>query len=112
MRIIRPVTVKVVVTNTLKERLGYELRTALQKVDAQLERLSHSTSVDGQAVAESTRTRDELLRRVKAVAELEIGSQQFHSTVDSLLEVVEGDVWPDLSAGEIILLDGKVVAMR
>ena len=112
MRIIRPVTVKVIVTDDLKERLGFELRSALQKLETEIQRLSLTANANQQTVQERIQTRDELRRRIKAVADLEIGSEQFHSTVDSLYDIVEGDTWPELSPAEVILRDGKVVAIR
>lgn len=112
LRVIRPVTVKVIVTDALKERLGYELRSALQNVELELERLLLTSDADGEPATARRRTRDDLRRRIKAVADLEIGSEQFHSTAESLLEIAVGDSWPELSACEVILRDGKVVAIR
>lgn len=114
LRVIRPFTVKVIVTEALKDRLGYELRTALQKLEAELAQLELTDDSARKQVELDKRrnTSRELRERIKAVAQLKLGEEEFHSTVDSIHEVLLGDVWPDISSGEIVLRDGKVVEIR
>ena len=114
LRVIRPFTVKVIVTETLKDRLGYELRAALQKIDAELAQLELTDDSARKQVELDKRrsTSRELRERIKAVVQLKPGEEQFHSTVDSIHEVRVGDAWPDISSGEIVLRDGKVVKIR
>jgi hypothetical protein len=131
LQIVRPVVVKVIVTEHLKEKLVGELQSALQKTDAELQQIElqgkrllleveksspgRLSAIREQVDTERQKrqdTRRELLERIKAVANLQVGHEHTHSTVDSLVEVQVGDDWNQLSAREIVLKDDRVVEIR
>lgn len=143
LKVTRTVTVKAVVTEELKARLGAELRAALTRLDAELDHLTPrergpSAKTRGDApsageagiapggsspgggaggdVAEERRRRlqqkEQVLARLKELARLELGSEIVQGTVEGQVEVKTGDDWQRLFAAEIVLRDGKVVAVR
>jgi hypothetical protein len=127
LTISRSVTVKAVVTEGLKQRLGLELRAALARLDAELARLEAAereqaaesggadSSGEGLPSAERRRAveqREQLLARLKELARLKLGTEIVEGTVESQVEVRPGDDWQRLMAAEIVLEDGRVVAVR
>lgn len=124
----RTITVKAIVTEELKRRLGAELQAALAGIDAELSRLLASPAEAVAPEADSGRgdrpgslpdeiahrrgQREQVLLRLKEVARLELGSEIAHGSVEGSIEVKTGDDWPRLFAAEIVLKDGMVVAIR
>ena len=129
LKIVRPITVKVIVTEQLKEKLAFDLQHALQRVEGELQQIEYqgikmqtdidkanpqrATAIRSQLDAEKQKrltVRRELLEKLKAIAALEIGQEQVHSTVESVFEVNVGDTWH--YAVEIVLKDDRIVEIR
>lgn len=129
LKIIRPVTVKVIVTEELKERVASDLQQAIHRIDGELQQLDfqakrtlsdlEKTTPQRVAVVKSQfeverqkrlDTRRELVEKLKAIAGLPLGQETVHSTVESLVEVRVGDVWK--SSVEIVLKDDRIVEIR
>lgn len=129
LKIVRPITVRVIVTEKLKEKLVFDLQHALQRVDGELQQIEYqsikmqndiekvnpqrATAIRNQLDTEKLKrqdTRRELLEKLKAIAALEIGQEQVHSTVDSIFEVNVGDTWQH--AVEIVIKDDLIVEIR
>ncbi|MBS3950738.1 MAG: YlqD family protein [Peptococcaceae bacterium] len=125
----RPITVKVIVTEQLKEKLFFDLQHALQRVEGDLQQIEYqsikvqndidkinsqrATAIRNQLDTEKQKRLDarrELLEKLKAIAALEIGQEQVHSTVKSIFEVNIGDTWQH--AVEIVLKDDRIVEIR
>lgn len=126
----RPITVKATVTAQLKERLASEVQDAVRQIDAELEQLESQAKramLTGglsaqqqmefrQAVELEKRKRlaerQELQQRAKQMNELPLGSEIVQGTVQAVAEVAVGDDWEALFATEILVTDGRVVAIR
>lgn len=129
LRIKRSITVKAIVTEELKARLAAELQSALAQVDAELGRLE---TVERRAAAQEGRPaqqggasnqagsdrakraaqREQLLERMRELAKVELGTEIVQGTIDGEAEVRLGDEWARIFAAEIVLRDGRVVAIR
>lgn len=129
LKIVRPITVKVIVTEQLKEKIAFDLQHALQRVEGELQQIDYQsikvqndsekvnpqrvTAIRNQLDTEKQKRLDarrELLEKLKAIAALEIGQEQVHSTVESVFEVNIGDSWQH--AVEIVLKDDRIVEIR
>ena len=129
LKVVRPITVKVIVTDQLKEKLAFELQHALQRVEGDLQHIEYqskvlqndidkvsaqrATAIKSQLDSERQKRLDarrELLEKLKAIAALEVGQEQVHSTVDSIVEISVGDTWQP--AVEIILKEDRIVEIR
>lgn len=129
LKIVRPITVKVIVTEQLKEKLVFDLQHALQRVEGDLQQIEYqsikvhndidkvnpqrATAIRGQLETEKQKRLDgrrELLEKLKVIAALEIGQEQVHSTVESVFEVNIGDTWQH--AVEIVLKDDRIIEIR
>lgn len=129
LKVVRPITVKVIVTEQLKEKIAFDLQHALQRVEGELQQIDYqsikvqndiekvnpqrATAIRNQLDTEKQKRLDarrELLEKLKAIAALEIGQEQVHSTVESVFEVNIGDSWQH--AVEIVLKDDRIVEIR
>lgn len=129
LTVVRPITVKVIVTEALKDKLALDMQQALQRLDSELQQIEaqsrkivadmekanpeRARMVKGQLEAEKQKrneTRRELIERIKAVAALEVGQEQVHSTVEGIANVKVGDIWQ--SAVEIVIKDDRIVEIR
>lgn len=129
LKIVRPITVRVIVTEKLKEKLVFDLQHAIQRVDGELQQIEYqsikmqndiekvnpqrATVIRNQLDTEKLKrqdTRRELFEKLKVIAALEIGQEQVHSTVDSIFEVNVGDAWQH--AVEIVIKDDLIVEIR
>lgn len=111
LRIRRTVTVKAVVTEELRGRLGAELQAALAGLEAELRRLAGAGN-DPAEQARRQQQKEQVLGRMKELARLELGSEIVQGTVEGEVEVRLGDEWPRLFSAEIVLRDGRVIALR
>lgn len=118
LRIVRPITVKVIVTQELKERLALDLQRSLQRIDGELQQIDKLSperivALKGQIDTERQKRLDmrkELLDKLKVIAALELGQEHVHSTVESIMEVNVGDIWQ--RPAEIVLKDDRIVEIR
>ncbi|WP_202079874.1 YlqD family protein [Caldalkalibacillus salinus] len=131
MKIIRPVQVKVVLTQQSKQELQEEYQNQLNQLKLEMEQLRFQ----GKKILHESKKNPDYIRQMqeklkqeeqkkqenieKVEFQLEqlsmvsIGTEILHSTVDSEVEVKVGDVWEDLMKGaEIIIKDGIVHEIR
>jgi len=132
LTIMRPVALKVIVTQQFKEEMERDLQEAadttqrrIEQIDFQARRvladlqrsdLSQAMQVRQQIEAEKGRqeaVKKELTERAKEVRELELESEFPRGTLESLVEINEGDnLYDKLTQAEILIRDGIVVAIR
>lgn len=127
----RPITVKAIVTDLLKQELASDLQEAVQKLDNELAQIDfHSKRMvadvekhspgKGQVFQQQVEgekqkrleAKAKLMERLKEVAKLTVGQEVIHSTVDSEISVDIGDSWSKVLQTEIILKDGVIVEIR
>ena len=124
MLIARAVTVKSKVTPNLKAQLGAETQKAIRDVDQEIERVSAEIQRRQGAgrpedAARLEKERQELLGRkeglvkqLKDVAKLKDGHEIARGQVQGYYELRVGDIWPEVLSCEIVVEDGRVVAIR
>lgn len=128
----RTVVLRAIVTDKLKEQVSAELQAAADEVEQRVQQLDFSTkayitdlqradlqramAVRKQVEAEKqkqTELRDALLERKAEIAELENGTEVVRGTIESFVEVNEGDDLALIMGGtEIVTKDDVVVEMR
>jgi hypothetical protein len=132
MKIIRPVQVKVILTEASKIELEKEYQDRLDQSKIELEQLRfqgkkvlHDASKKG---SDQIRIMQEKLRseekkkneqiehtefQIEQLQLLPIGTEILHSTIDSEVEINVGDIWEDLMKNdEIIIKDGIIHEIR
>lgn len=126
-----PVTIKATVTEELKKGLVAEMQDAIQKADAEVQQLdAHAkrmmveqakldphglTSIRQQIDAEKQKRMDfknNMLEKIKEVANLVIGSEVVQGTMERFVEVGVGDDLQALMVTEVLVEEGKIVAIR
>lgn len=127
----RPITVKSVVTDLLKDSLLSDLQTALQKLEQDTQQLEFQgkklladlekqnsqrvavfkQQLDGERQKRVEAKRD-LLQKMQAVEALEPGQEVIHSTVEGVWEVEVGQNWKEIQGAEIVLKDDVVIEIR
>jgi hypothetical protein len=137
LRIRRTITVKAIVTEELKARLAAELQSALAQVEAEsarLDALGRAAGASGRKTpgdtaqaagagapngepagaerAKRAAQRDHLLGRMRELAKLELGAEIVQGTLEGEADVRLGDEWARMFAAEVVLKDGRVVAIR
>ena len=128
----RTVVLRAIVTDQLKEQVSGELQAAADEVEQRVQQLDFSTkayitdlqradlqramAVRKQIEAEKqkqTELRDALLERKAQVAELENGQEVVRGTLESFVEIKEGDdLAPLLGGTEIVSKDDIVIEIR
>ena len=126
-----PVTIKAKVTEELKQRLVAETEEALQGVELELQQiefhakrlLAEQAKQDAQGLvalrqqieAEKQKRlefKNEMLAKLKATQELELGSEIVRGQLERVVDVKVGDDLNKIMGSEILLEDGKVLAFR
>ena len=126
-----PVTIKAKVTEELKQRLIAETEEALQGVELELQQiefhakrlLAEQAKQDAQGLvalrqqieAEKQKRlefKNEMLAKLKATQELELGSEIVRGQLERVVDVKVGDELNKIMGSEILLEDGKVLAFR
>jgi len=128
----RNVILRSIVTDRLKEQLKEELQRSIEEIDQRIQQIDFRTqpyitelqrSNIQQAMAvrqqvnqekEKQRSvREVLLGRIKQVEELELGEEIIRGTLESQVEVEEGDNLAEVLGGqEIVTKDDVVVEIR
>ncbi len=128
----RNVILRSIVTEQLKEQLKEELQSNIDEIDERIQQIDFRTqpyiselqkSNIQQAMAvrqqvnqekEKQRSvREALLGRMKQVEELELGEEVIRGTLESQVEVEEGDNLAEILGGwEIVTKDDMVVEIR
>lgn len=128
---VRPIIIKAVVTNKLKEEMALQTHQSLQQIEIQLTKLEQQAAAwrkkasseqeaqtlkilqkikeDRQKLSENKQS---LLTRLKQIAELKLGQEVVQGKVDGLTSIKIGDAWKDIAQAEIVLKDGIVTALR
>lgn len=126
-----PVTIKSKVTETLKEQLVAEIKEAMAKIDMELQQIEfHAkrlmteqvrsdvqglTALRQQIDAEKQKRlelKTQMQEKLKETSQLEIGAEIVQGTMEQLVTVTEGDDLQKLMSREILLEDGKILAIR
>jgi hypothetical protein len=128
----RTVILRAIVTDELKQQVSEELQSAADEIEQRVQQLDFSTkayitdlqradlqramAVRKQIEAEKQKQnelRDALLERKAQVAELENGQEVIRGTLESFVEINEGDDLSVLLGGtEIVTKDGLVTEIR
>jgi hypothetical protein len=130
LQILRPVTVKAKVTEGLKVNLAKEIRAAIQMLDDEMQQLesqvkraqltatiSPQQQMQLRQLVESEKAKradkkDQLHEELQAIQALPMGSEIVQGQVQSLATVEVGDDYDALVSMEIVVEDGKVIAIR
>jgi hypothetical protein len=130
LQILRPVTIKAKVTEGLKVNLAKEIRAAVQMLDDEVQQLetqvkraqltatiSPQQQMQLRQLVESEKAKradkkDQLHEELQAIQALPMGSEIVQGQVQSLATVEVGDDYDALVNMEIVVEDGKVIAIR
>jgi hypothetical protein len=132
MLVTRPVKLKVIVTEEFKKDLEQEMQSALERVNAQAQRLqfqmdayvpelaktdmNQAMQVRRALEAERQKYDDvkkEIRQRMDEARGLEIDSEFERGELQSLVELKPGDSFDDkMGQAEIVIKDGQVMEMR
>lgn len=126
-----PVTVKAKVTEDLKDKLANEIQENIKKADLELQQiefhakraLTEQAKADAQGLTalrqqiemekqKRNEFKTHMVERLKETAKLEIGSEIVQGTLERLVTVNMGDDLNKVLATEILVEDGKVIAIR
>ena len=126
-----PVTVKAKVTEDLKDKLANEIQENIKKADLELQQiefhakraLTEQAKADAQGLTalrqqiemekqKRNEFKGHMVERLKETAKLEIGSEIVQGTLERLVTVNMGDDLNKVLATEILVEDGKVIAIR
>lgn len=126
-----PVTVKSKVTEVLKEQLTEEIKEAMAKIDMELQQIEFHAKrlmteqvrsdvqgltalrqqIDGEK-QKRMELKTHMQEKLKETSQLEIGAEIVQGTMEQMVTVSEGDDLQKLMAREILLEDGKILAIR
>ena len=126
-----PVTVKSKVTDVLKEQLVAEIKEAMAKVDMELQQIEFHAKrlmteqvrsdvqgltalrqqIDGEK-QKRLELNNHLQEKMKETSQLELGAEIVQGTMEQMVTVQEGDDLQKLRNREILLEDGKILAIR
>ncbi|MCL6634951.1 MAG: YlqD family protein [Peptococcaceae bacterium] len=131
LTLIRPVLVKVRVTDQYKKAAAAELQEAIRRTELELQHLDFQEKrlvselekknpqeipAARQRLEQERRrrveSRQKLLDRLREVGQLAPGSEVLYGKMESPVELKVGDDWRKLLGVEIVLQDGVVVAIR
>ena len=126
-----PVTIKSKVTDVLKEQLNVEIKEAMSKIDMELQQIEFHAKrlmteqvrsdvqgltalrqqIDGEK-QKRLELKGQLQDKLKETSQLEIGAEIVQGTMEQLVTVQVGDDLQKLMSREILLEDGKILAIR
>ena len=131
LSLIRPVLVKVQVTESYKKNASVDLLEAVRQIELKLQHLdyqekrllSETTKSDaagvpaakqqiGQERRQYEENKRELLRRFQEVQGLALGAEVVYGKMESATEIKVGDMWRPVLGTEIILRDGVITEIR
>ena len=126
-----PVTIKAKVTENLKKQLAAEIQEAVKKADMELQQIefharrlmAEQAKQDAQGLVALRQQIDgekhkrlefktHMLEKLKETAQLEIGAEIMHGTMERVITVNVGDDLQKTMNAEILLEDGKIIAFR
>ena len=126
-----PVTIKSKVTAILKEQLNAEIKEAVAKIDMEIQQIEFHAKrlmteqvrsdvqgltalrqqIDGEK-QKRIELKAQLQDRQKETNQLEIGAEIVQGTMEQMVTVQVGDDLQKLMSREILLEDGKILAIR
>ncbi len=126
-----PVTVKSKVTEVLKEQLVAEIKEAMAKIDMELQQIEFHAKrlmteqvrsdvqgltalrqqIDGEK-QKRLELKNHMQEKLIETSQLEIGAEIVQGTMEQMVTVSEGDDLQKLMSREILLEDGKILAIR
>ena len=126
-----PVTVKSKVTDILKDQLIAEIKEAMAKIDMELQQIEFHAKrlmteqvrsdvqgltalrqqIDGEK-QKRIELKSHMQEKLKETSQLEIGAEIVQGTMEQMVTVSEGDDLQKLMGREILLEDGKILAIR
>lgn len=126
-----PVTIKSKVTDGLKTQLVAEIKDAIAKVDMELQQIEFHAKrlmteqvrsdvqgltalrqqIDGEK-QKRLELKNHLQEKLQETGQLELGAEIVQGTMEQLVTVSEGDDLQKLMNREILLQDGKILAIR
>lgn len=131
LTLIRPILIKVIVTEHYKKNAIMELQEAIRQVEVELQRLDYQ---EKRLVAELekknspgipaakqhleqerqrlTGNRNQLFSRLKEVHALALGAEIIYGKMESPVEIKAGDDWRQVLGVEVVLQDGIVAEIR
>lgn len=130
IQLIRPVTIKALVTDDLKARLRADMQEAIKVLDEETARLESEVKraqlmgnipaqqlmqlnqVIAQEKAKRADRKAQLEEEIQAVAALPLGSEIVQGQSQSLTTVAVGDDLEAALAVEIVVRDGKITEIR
>lgn len=130
IQLIRPVTIKALVTDDLKARLRADMQEAIKVLDEETARLESEVKraqlmgnipsqqlmqlnqVIAQEKAKRADRKAQLEEEIQAVAALPLGSEIVQGQAQSLTTVAVGDDLEAALAVEIVVRDGKITEIR
>lgn len=130
LQILRPVTIKAKVTEGLKDRLGKEIRAAMQMLDDEIQQLESQVKraqltatispqqqmqlrqLVEQERAQRADKKAQLQEEMQAIMALPLGSEIVQGTAQSLTTIAVGDDFDAIAATEIVVEDGTVIDIR
>lgn len=131
INLIRPVLVKVKVTEAYKRAAAAELQESLKRVDLEMQHLDfqekrlspelEKKNPGGVAVARQRldqerslrqEKRRQLLDQLKGIGQLAPGTEVLFSKMESPVQIKTGDEWSKVLGVEVIIEDGIVIEIR
>lgn len=131
LTLIRPVLVKVKVTDNYKKAAAAELQEAVRRIELELQHLdfqekrliSELEKKNPQGIPAARQhleqerrrraeSRQKLIGQLKEVGQLALGSEVIYGKMESPVELKVGDDWRKVLGVEIVLQDGIVAAIR
>lgn len=130
LQILRPITIKAMVTEGLKTRLQSEIRQSIQALDEELQQLDVQVKraqltatispqqqmqlrqLVEQEKAKRSDRKAQLDDEARAVAALSLGAEIVQGTAQSLATIDIGADFDAFVSMEIVVEDGKVIAIR
>lgn len=126
-----PITIKSKVTETLKLKLAADIQEGIHKVDMELQQIAFQSKrmMEEQAQADAQGLpalrqhiegenqkrfdfKNQLLAKLKETEKLEIGAEISQGTLEQVVTLKVGDSLHEYMSAEILLEDGKVIAIR
>ncbi len=131
LEIKRKIIVKAVVTEEFKAGLIKELQDGINKLEAELKfidqrgkktitELTLKGSPQVAAVKEQIEyekmqreeTKDKLTEQIKLISTLELGQEVVQGEVEGPVEIQVGDNWGEIMQREVVIENGKIIAIR
>lgn len=124
----RPVILKVRLTEKYKEALLQRLAAAIEEADREVQRIEfrakrldtdkkpRPASAEMEEIEKARREKIEIRERLKsqyeAVNNLALGAEIIHGRTEGLVEIGVGDDARVLNAVEVVIEEGKIIALR